>query len=136
MITVEQYFTKPRPREHQLHSERLLEKVNRLLTKAVAAGVYKNQIDPDTGTQISGTHGGDGDGGYRTPGSRTGATRSRHKFGGAVDVYDPDNSLDEWLTDEILEEFGLYREHPNYTKGWCHLQDNPPGSGLHTYIPY
>lgn len=115
--------------------EVLLPKVNAILERACTEGVYENNIDTDTGTQISGTHGGAGDGGFRLPSSTTGVLSSKHRLALAVDVFDPHGELDKWLTDEILTEFGLYREHPESTPGWCHLQCVQPGSGHRTFQP-
>lgn len=112
----------------------LIRKVNALLTRAEQEGAYSWPIDPDTGTNISGSKGGAGDGGFRLSTSTTGAPKSTHKKAHAVDVYDPANILDNWITDAILEEFGLYRETPTKTPGWAHLQDTPPGSGDRTYM--
>jgi hypothetical protein len=61
--------------------------------------------------------------------------RRQLKQGRAVDVYDPDGHLDAWITDDILEDFGLYREHPDSTSTWCHLTDRAPGSGHRTFWP-
>src|SRR3990167_3806030 len=35
----------------------------------------------------------------------------------------------------VLERFELYREAPEKTSGWCHLQSVPPGSGKRTFYP-
>jgi hypothetical protein len=40
--------------------------------------------------------------------------------------------IDDWLDDAALAEFELYREHPDDTHTWCHLQDLQPGSGNRT----
>lgn len=119
--------------EMKTNAQELLRKVDALLMRSVLDGVYGAPIDPDTGTLISGSRGGAGDGGFRLSTSTTGAAHSPHKTAHAVDVYDPANILDAWLTDEILEEFGLFRETPTATNGWCHLQDTPPRSGRRTY---
>lgn len=66
---------------------------------------------------------------------RGGAPHSRHMTGEGVDVADNDGKLDAWLTDEKLAEFDLYREHPDATPSWCHLQTCPPGSGHRTFHP-
>lgn len=140
MITSAQYFgvkignpeVNAEMQENALH---LLRKVNAILSRAEQEGVYAGAIDPDTGTQISGSRGGAGDGGFRLFTSTTGAPKSPHKRSHAVDVYDPSNILDGWLNNEILEAFGLYREAPGATNGWCHLQDIPPRSGRRTYQP-
>jgi hypothetical protein len=112
----------------------LLLRVNRLLDFAKKAHISIG-VDKDTGTMISGSRNGSGDGGFRLATTKTGAARSRHKEGQAVDVYDPDNRLDNFLTDAILEQFKLYREHPHKTLGWCHLQSVPPRSELRTFNP-
>lgn len=148
MITVDEYFRKPHSPEQALAAARLLVKVNRLIDEAVAAGAFEREIDPDTGTQISGRAGGDGDGGFRTPGTRTGGAGSSHRIsrpdeGAGVDPYDPKDRLDTWLDkfetggggNTKLEEHGLYREHPSATPTWCHLTDRAPGSGRRTFYP-
>lgn len=117
------------------NAHELLNRVNALLVRASQEGAYEDWIDPDTGTQISGSKGGYGDGGFRLQSSSTGKPHSAHKQGMAVDVYDPHSSLDSWITDEILEEFDLYRENPTFTRGWAHLSSKAPGSGRRTYNP-
>ena len=139
MITLQDYFgTKMANPEATLamksNADALLRRVNALLRRAGQEGVYAAPLDPDTGTLISGSRGGAGDGGFRLSTSTTGAAGSKHRTAHAVDVYDPINVLDKWLTDDLLEEFGLYREDPKATPGWCHLQDVPPGSGRRTYL--
>lgn len=144
IITVEDYFG-PRWGHPELTTEimenaiGLLKKVNSLLRWASVYGGFKCPIDPDTGSCVSGSYNKDlpfkfsGDGGWRPSDTKTGAPLSKHRTAHAVDVYDPGNRLDELLSDEILESFGLYREAPSATNGWCHLQDVPPGSGRRTY---
>lgn len=115
-----------------------IEKVNALLDEAFA-----NMIDlvdnPATGTLVSGnTYGG-----FRPQDCKQGAPNSSHKRGRGIDIYDPDDVLDNWITDKILERHGLYREHPLTTKkgykgassSWCHLTDRAPGSGRRTFHP-
>lgn len=135
MITLAQYFgEKVHDGAQQAAAFILLEKVNALLEWARLGG-YGEDIDPDTGTQISGAKGGSGDGGFRLPTSTTGAANSKHKLAHAVDVFDPHDKLDRMLDDSVLEHFGLYREHPDATPGWCHLQDMAPNSGKRTFRP-
>jgi hypothetical protein len=59
--------------------------------------------------------------------------------GQAIDIYDPDGDLDEWLmTDKglaVLDSIGLWIEHPSCTKGWCHLQTIPPKSNRRVFFP-
>jgi len=139
-ITVSQYFGAKigHPDATQAtvsNAIELLDRVNALLEHAAAGRAYQGCIDPDTGTQISGSPGGKGDGGFRLSTATTGASNSKHKRGQAVDVYDPLGDLDFWLNDAILVSFELYREAPEKTSGWCHLQSVPPGSGKRTFYP-
>lgn len=160
MITKEQFFGS------KIHSEAqeaaaldLLGRRNALRVEWMQATGKTCPIDPDTGTEISGARGGAGDGGFRLTTATTGKVGSAHKClpadkpdGAAVDDFDgPTNDLDAWLDQfEVkmpngsdggntkLEEYGLYREHPNDTagpNGWCHLQTRAPGSGKRTYLP-
>ena len=136
MILLEQYFGgKPHSTEYAHAAVKLLWHVDCLLIAARIAGFYRDEIDPDTGTCISGSKRGNGDGGFRLQTATTGRPLSKHKLAAAVDVFDPFNQLDGWLTDEILAKHGLYREHPDDTPGWCHLQTIPPGSGKRTFKP-
>ena len=140
MITIEQYFgekilSADATPERLDNAEELLIRVNGLLAQAYADEGYFNDLDPDTGTQISGSKGGAGDGGFRLQKSKTGAKNSKHKDADAVDVFDSGNVLDDWLTDKILEVHSLYREAPSATPGWCHLQKSSPGSKRRTFNP-
>lgn len=143
MITVAQYFgSKPHTEAQEALAEELLSRVNSLLDEAYTHGVYEF-IDPDTGTQISGSKGGAGDGGFRLPTSTTGSGKSSHKEARGVDCFDPADDIDTWLNEfdraggqnSMLEKHGLWREHPDYTKGWCHLTTRAPKSGRRTFMP-
>lgn len=132
IISLTQYFgAKPHTEEHEIAAGDLLARVNALLE---GLG-WDWPIDPDTGCAISGSRGGSGDGGFRLPTATTGAAMSSHKQARAVDVYDPDDYLDRNITDADLERHGLYREHPDATRGWCHLTTRAPGSGKRTFWP-
>jgi len=52
-----------------------------------------------------------------------GAKRSAHMVCMAVDFRDSNGELDKWCEDnqDLLESLGLWQEHPDATKGWCHL---------------
>jgi hypothetical protein len=69
-----------------------------------------------------------------TPGA---ARKSLHMSCEAVDLEDEDGSLDDWCLEhpEVLQEIGLWQEHPAATKGWCHLQIVPPRSGKRVFFP-
>lgn len=62
---------------------------------------------------------------------------SSHLSGKAADIADPDGKLAKWLqeNENKLAVAGLWCEHPNYTKGWCHVQAVPPKSGKRFFIP-
>jgi hypothetical protein len=135
MITLEQYFGKwmgypDATPERKSAAAAMLERVNALLVAAEAAGITV-PINPHTGSQVSG----ETLGGFRPQNCAIGSPKSAHKTGRAVDVFDPENKLDDWLDDARLEAFDLYREHPNATPRWCHLSDRAPGSGNRTFWP-
>ena len=109
----------------------MLDKVNELLVTYAEIEGGTVPTNPSTKSQVSGSN----NGGFRPKNSTVGAPFSKHKTGHAVDLYDPGNKLDSWIDDGILEEFGLYREHPDDTQGWCHLQDVSPGSKVRTFKP-
>jgi len=115
---------------HRANAAALLLHVNGLLGDALKAGVFVAS-NPTTKSLVSGQT----DGGWRPQISPVGAPASAHKQGQAVDVYDPDGSLDDWITDKILEFHGLFREHPAATRGWVHLTTRAPGSGKRTFYP-
>lgn len=134
MITLDQYFAgfvgnAGITEEHKVNAAKLLARVNGLLATAAAAGIHPT-IHRTTGTEVSTR-----EGGWRPKLSLTGAGTSSHKEGRGVDVCDVGNKLDSWLTDKLLEEAGLYREHPSATDSWCHLTTRAPGSGRRTFYP-
>lgn len=112
---------------------RTVELANALLVLAKAAGVHL-EASPRTGSVVSS--------GWRppsvneaTPGA---AVRSLHLTCQAIDLYDPDGSLDAWLLDNadtVLKDLGLWLEHPAATKGWAHVQTKPPRSGRRVFYP-
>lgn len=132
MITLSQYFqAKPHDADQEMAATHLLRRVNDLL-------IELNHIPPscpNTGTQISGSKGGSGDGGFRLKTSTTGSSRSSHKDAMGIDIFDPENHLDDLITDTILEKHGLYREAPIATSRWCHLTTRMPHSGRRTFLP-
>ena len=111
---------------------RTVEVVNKLLQRV--QGVSWD-INPRTGTIVSS--------GWRPPDVNAGtlgaAPKSKHLICRAVDLYDPDGDVDEWCMSGAgqgaLAEVGLWLEHPAATKGWCHLQTVPPGSGRRVFYP-
>lgn len=65
------------------------------------------------------------------------AAKSKHMTCQACDLEDADGDLDEWALEhpEILEQIGLWQEHPSATKGWAHFQIVPPKSGKRVFYP-
>lgn len=132
MITTEDYFqAKPHTQAQTDAAVDLLQRVNALCDYLN----YEPLRCPNTGTQISGSKAGQGDGGFRLVTATTGKEHSSHKEARGVDVYDPDGMLDGVITDAALERFGLYREDPSSSPGWCHLSTRPPASGARTFLP-
>jgi hypothetical protein len=113
--------------EHLANAMKLLGLVNELL----AACPFELPVNPHTDCLVSGQR----FGGWRPPSCVIGAPNSAHKTGEAVDVHDPGDRLDAWLTDELLKKHDLYREHPDATHGWCHLTTRAPRSGRRTFKP-
>lgn len=64
-----------------------------------------------------------------------GAPSSAHTTCEAIDLDDSWGEVDKWLTDAILAQYGLYREDPASTNGWCHLTTRSPRSGNRTFKP-
>lgn len=81
--------------------------------------------------------------GWRPPSVNAGvkgaAPRSNHMTGKACDLEDRDGKLDAFCISElgqkVLEDIGLWLEHPSATEGWCHVQIVAPKSGRRTFKP-
>jgi uncharacterized protein YcbK (DUF882 family) len=65
------------------------------------------------------------------------ARLSRHLFGAACDIFDPNKELGRWCleNESVLVKIGLWCEHPDYTRNWVHFQIIPPMSGKRFFIP-
>ena len=136
MITLQEYFSdKPHPNEYNLNALTLLYRVNNLIAAYTTDTGKLPQINPITGSQVSGSKGGDG--GFRLPTSTTGSSKSAHKQGMAIDLVDHDQHLDKWLDakPDALIKYDLYREEPASTINWCHLGTRKPLSGKRTFKP-
>ena len=116
--------------EIRSNADNLLAFVNPMLDDFSAAG-FDLPENPHTLTLVSGER----DGGWRPKNCPIGAPNSAHKQGLAVDIYDPDGDLDGWLADAMLSQYGLYREDPGSTRGWCHVTIRAPHSGKRTFFP-
>ncbi len=65
------------------------------------------------------------------------AKKSKHMNCEALDFEDDEGDLDEYClaNPDVLQEIGLWQEHPSATKGWCHVQIVPPKSGNRVFYP-
>lgn len=118
------------PKEHQENLKILLDRINIIRTKygksmTVSSG-YRSKEDH---LRI-----------YKEKGITDTAKipmKSHHLFGRAVDIADPNQSLQKWIKDnvKVLEDAGLWMEDFSATKTWCHFQCVPPGSGKRFYMP-
>jgi hypothetical protein len=142
MITRDDYFM-GRDRAYPLamtpeierNAARTIGLVNKLLERAILAGVWQPIVKPKTGSLLAD--------GWRSPevnaATKNAAPTSKHMLAKAADVYDPEGDLDEWLLTPgghaALEELGLWLEHPSATKTWCHVQTEPPRSGRRVFYP-
>ena len=136
MITLQDYFNdKPQSTDYNLNALTLLYRVNNLLAAFVTDTGTILQNNPATGNQISGNK--NGDGGFRLQTSTTGSSKSAHKQGMAVDIYDHGEHLDKWLDakPDALIKYDLYREERASTPNWCHLGTRKPLSGRRTFKP-
>lgn len=141
MITLQHYW-KGRDATHapllsadmRAQAVRTVDLANRLLVMAKVSGVTMHPI-PGTESIVTS--------GWRPPdinAATAGARpRSLHLQCKAIDLYDPDGDLDEWLLSEdgqgALSTLGLWHEHPAATKGWAHVQTSPPFSKRRTFYP-
>ncbi|WP_343625355.1 hypothetical protein [Roseateles puraquae] len=141
MITISDYFMGRRERyplalspSIEREAFRTVDLANKLLVQAQTYGVSVD-IHPVNKSHVSS--------GWRPPevnaATPNAAARSKHMTGQAIDIYDPDGDLDDWLmTGEgqaAMVALGLWHEHPSATKGWAHVQTVPPNSGRRTFYP-
>lgn len=137
MITLEQYVGvhKNSPdwtHERKHNAIKLLDACNKLILLYEGDG-NKLPTNPATASFISGKT----LGGFRPQNSTVGASKSKHKEGKAVDIFDPLNRLDEWCMANLdsLEECSIYIEHPSATNTWSHWQNVPPLSKKRVFYP-
>lgn len=112
--------------------EHLVATCNALIQVMMADGV-EFKTNPITGSIV----GGETLGGFRPQDCPIGAPNSAHKQGMAVDLYDPDNKIDEWLYRNYnqLNSCGLWFEHKSATPRWSHWSIRKPGSGRRFFLP-
>lgn len=123
MITVDQYLmgrTEGLTDELLINATDTVERVNLLLDKfgeqrSVTSGYRPASINSQVG----------------------GAKKSNHIICKACDLEDKNGRLDEWCMNNkhILEQIGLWLEHPSATQGWCHVQTVPPKSNNRVFYP-
>jgi len=137
MITLNQYVgkyinSKDFTMERKANAIRMLVVINDAIMQMQHDNVLF-QTNPATNSQVSGQT----DGGFREQSCPIGAPNSAHKEGLAVDIYDPHEDIDNYLTEnpEFLVTHCIYREHPSKTIGWCHLTIRSPASGKSTFFP-
>lgn len=135
MITPDDYFGKWKSEatpEHKANANKLLLAVNVLHDLLVAKGVTF-PYNPKTNSLVSGTQ----YGGFRPQSCPEGAPNSAHKQALAVDLYDPQGTIDLTLYDnaDLLEKVGIYIEAPDKTPGWSHWSVRRPPSGRHIFNP-
>ena len=141
MITLADYFMARREKypaaltpDIEREAMRTVDLANKLLAQAKTYGVTVD-LHPVNASPVSS--------GWRPPevnaATPNAALRSKHMTGQAIDIFDPDGDLDDWLmTGEgqaALTALGLWHELPSATKGWAHLQTIPPRSGRRTFYP-
>ncbi|MES2909845.1 MAG: hypothetical protein V4718_00565 [Pseudomonadota bacterium] len=137
MITLNEYVGPHRTSPdwtpaRQQNAQKLLASCAALQTEMEEAGV-SFPINPATKSGVSGQT----MGGFRPQNCTQGAANSSHKQGQAVDLYDPNNEIDDWLmaNQDRLVFHGLYIEHPSATKSWSHWTTRAPGSGNRVFYP-
>lgn len=114
------------------NAEKLLDACSELEALARADGMVF-PVNPQTSCQIAGqTYGG-----FRPQACKQGAPHSAHKEGLAVDIYDPEDEIDEWClaNQNLLERCGIYIEDPKYTPRWSHWSIRRPSSGNRVFLP-
>lgn len=76
--------------------------------------------------------------GYRRPEDNAavgGSKKSAHMSCEAVDLEDKDGRLKRFLTEDLLDKYDLYMEHPDATPSWCHIQTRATKSGARVFKP-
>jgi hypothetical protein len=120
--------------EVKANSEKTVKLVNSLLAVMEAEGMIF-EAHPVSQSLVSS--------GWRPPQInrqvKNAAPKSKHMTGEAVDLYDPEGDIDNFLMSgqgqRVLASLGLYIEHPSATKSWSHIQIIPPRSQLRVFYP-
>lgn len=120
--------------EVKANAEKTVKLVNSLLAVMEAEGM-KLEAHPVSQSLVSS--------GWRPPminrQVKGAAPKSKHMTGEAVDLYDPEGDIDNFLISgqgqRVLASLGLYIENPACTKSWSHVQTVPPRSGMRVFFP-
>ncbi len=74
---------------------------------------------------------------YEQKGIKVIPLKSKHLYGQAVDIYDPNKELQAWILQNValMESIGLWMEDFSATPNWCHCQIVPPASGKRFFKP-
>jgi hypothetical protein len=136
-LTIEELYGKwlnhpDATKERKEDSGLFLVLVNALI-KTMNDDGFAFKVNPITGSVV----GGETYGGFRPQSCPLGAPQSAHKEGIAVDMFDPDNAVDEWLLAHPLaiNNIELYFEHPQATPHWSHWSMRKPKSGRKFFMP-
>ena len=137
MITITQYFGpwidhSDATEERKANAMKLLSACDLLENRMISDG-FAFPINPATHSGVSGSK----YGGFRPQSCTIGAAKSNHKVGLAVDRFDPLNKIDDWCIAHlsVLEECGIWIEHPSKTYSWSHWQSVQPSSGNRVFYP-
>lgn len=118
------------PKDHQGNIMILLERINRIRSaynkSMIVTSPYRSMADH---LRI-----------YKEKGITDPAKipmKSRHLYGQAVDISDPNRELQKWCkaNEALLVTIGLWMEDFSATPNWCHFQTEPPKSGKRWFLP-
>lgn len=118
--------------EIRANAEKTVESANALIARLEADGIVFHE-NPRTKSLISS--------GWRPPQingqTKNAAPMSKHMTGQAIDLYDPEGEIDDYLmaNEDVLIGLSLFMEHPSATKGWAHVQTVAPRSGKRCFYP-
>lgn len=120
MITLHNYITANHKYQSRLQSPELTQEVKDNATKLLKA---VNSLLIELGIDVTGVEVSSGFRPSSINGAIGGAKKSLHMRGLAVDLVDYNGHLCRLIEKnyDLLAKYGLWMEHPESTKGWCHL---------------
>lgn len=120
MLSLNDWITSSGKYPERAKSEELTDEVKSNATKLIdVVNSFLSELQPEGPISVSS--------GFRPSSVNSGikhaAKRSLHISGFAVDIADPDGTLDEAIKKcpELLDKYGLWLEDPGHTPGWSHL---------------